>query len=101
MTRIQRLDVARARRLQPGEFTVRHDAHPRRFSRRSAARDVDPEVFPVPAPPPTSSLPPASPSPPWLSRAAPRPPARASRARTVGENDNTLITTRLRLTQTF
>ncbi len=87
MTRIQRLDVARARRLQPGEFTVRHDADARRLSRRSAARDVDPEVFPVPAPPP----PPASPSPPWLSGAAPKPPGRASRARTVSENDNTLV----------
>ncbi len=59
MTRSQRLDVARAR-LQPGEFTVRHDADARRLSRRSAARDVDPEVFPVPASPP----------PPWLSGAA-------------------------------
>ncbi len=64
MTKSQRLDVARARRLQPGEFTVRHDADARRLSRRSAARDVDPEVFPVPAPPPTSPPPPASPSPP-------------------------------------
>ncbi len=85
MTRSRRLDVSRAHRLQPGEFTIRHDTDARRLSRRSAARDVNPEVFPVPAPPP-----PASPTPPWLSRAAPRPSTRASRARTAGENDNTL-----------
>jgi hypothetical protein len=84
MTKSQRLDVARARRFQPGQFTVRHDADARRLSRRSAARDIDPHVLPVPAPPPASS------SSPWLSGAAPKPPARASRARKLGENDNTL-----------
>ncbi len=82
MTKSQRLDVARRR--QPSQFTVHHDADACRLSRRSAARDIDPHVFPLPAPPPTS------PPPPWLSGAAPKPPARASRACKVDENDNTL-----------
>jgi predicted transcriptional regulator len=34
-------DIASARRLQPGEFTVRHYADARRLSRRSAARELE------------------------------------------------------------
>ncbi len=33
--------IARARRLQPGEFTVRHFADARRLSHRSASRELE------------------------------------------------------------